>query len=120
VTTSSPIASSLNREEQGSRDLGPKGAERVLLREDDRVELVGDMKPSELKVHSIAVDGGARSSSNMRGSHTDLCINWTTPTRGPLLKTAEVNALTVLGKPSRKAALATSLYAILWLGLRDA
>jgi hypothetical protein len=106
VTTSSPIASSLNREEQGSRDLGPKGAERVLLREDDRVELVGDMKPS--------------SSSNMRGSHTDLCINWTTPTRGPLLKTAEVNALTVLGKPSRKAALATSLYAILWLGLRDA
>jgi hypothetical protein len=39
-------------------DLGPKGAERVPLREGDRVDLVGDMKPSELKVHSIAVDGG--------------------------------------------------------------
>jgi hypothetical protein len=34
-------------------DLGPKGAEQVLLKEGDRVELVGELKPSEIKVHSI-------------------------------------------------------------------
>jgi hypothetical protein len=28
-------------------DLGPKGAEQVALKEGDRVELAGDMKPSE-------------------------------------------------------------------------
>src|SRR5579871_3549841 len=39
-------------------DLTPKGAERVALKEGDRVELVGEMKPSELKVRSIATNGG--------------------------------------------------------------
>ena len=38
-------------------DLGPKAAERVSLKEGDHVELIGDMKPSELKVHSIAKNG---------------------------------------------------------------
>lgn len=31
-------------------DLGPKGAETVILREGDSVVLIGEMKPSELKV----------------------------------------------------------------------
>ena len=35
-------------------DLGPEGAEQVLLTEGDRVELWGELKPSEIKVHSIA------------------------------------------------------------------
>lgn len=39
-------------------DLGPKGAERVALREGDRVTLFGDMKPSELKVQTIQREGG--------------------------------------------------------------
>ena len=39
-------------------DLGPKGAELVALREGDKVDLIGDMKPSELKVRSIATNGG--------------------------------------------------------------
>jgi hypothetical protein len=38
-------------------DLGPKGAERVLIKGGDRVELIGEMKPSELKVHSVARNG---------------------------------------------------------------
>jgi hypothetical protein len=39
-------------------DLGPKGAEQVSLKTRDLVELVGEPKPSEIKVHSIARNGG--------------------------------------------------------------
>jgi hypothetical protein len=38
-------------------DLGPKGAGKAPLREGDQVDLIGDMKPSELKVHSITKNG---------------------------------------------------------------
>jgi hypothetical protein len=34
-------------------DLGPKGAELVVLKRGDRVELTGEQKPSELKVRRI-------------------------------------------------------------------
>jgi hypothetical protein len=39
-------------------DLGPKGAEQVALREGDHVTLTGEMKPSELKVHTIQKESG--------------------------------------------------------------
>jgi hypothetical protein len=39
-------------------DLGPKGAEAVHLAEGLRVALEGEMKPSELKVKTIAIAGG--------------------------------------------------------------
>jgi hypothetical protein len=39
-------------------DLGPKGAEQVSLREGDHVTLTGEMKPSELKVHTIQKESG--------------------------------------------------------------
>ena len=39
-------------------DLGPKGAERVALKPGDHVTLVGEMKPSELKVSQITKQGG--------------------------------------------------------------
>jgi hypothetical protein len=40
-------------------DLGPKGAELIVLREGDEVTLVGEMKPTELKVASITRKGEA-------------------------------------------------------------
>ena len=40
-------------------DIGPKGAEQVRLKKGERVELAGEMKPSELKVWSIAKDAVA-------------------------------------------------------------
>jgi hypothetical protein len=81
-------------------DLGPKGAEQVLLKEGDRVELVGELKPSELKVHSIAKNGGPlilvhHPSKAHPHEHDEA-------DPGPALKTAEANGFTVLGKPRRK------------------
>jgi hypothetical protein len=67
-------------------DLGPKGAEQVPLREGDRVELIGEMKPSELKVHSIARNDGRPILVEYPGKPTTLRMNWATPTRGPLSK----------------------------------
>jgi hypothetical protein len=81
-------------------DLGPKGADQVLLREGDRVELAGDLKPSELKVHSIAKNGGPlilvdHPSKPRPHEHDEV-------DPGPALKTAEANGFTVLGRPRRK------------------
>jgi hypothetical protein len=39
-------------------DLGPKGAERVALKEGDHVEVSGERRPSELKVSRITKQGG--------------------------------------------------------------
>jgi hypothetical protein len=83
-------------------DLGPKGAERVPLREGDQVELVGDMKPSELKVHSIAVDGGRPILVEHPGKPHHPPHQLEEPEPVAALKTAEANGLTVLGKPRRK------------------
>ena len=83
-------------------DLGPKGAERVALKEGDRVELTGEMKPSELKVHSIARNGAPL----ITFEHPPK------PHRPPheldeadpklALKTAEASGFAVLGTPRRK------------------
>jgi hypothetical protein len=83
-------------------DLGPKGAERVALKEGDQVDLVGDMKPSELKVHSIAKNGARpilleHPAKPHRPPHE---LDDADPR--PALKTAEANGFTVLGEPRRK------------------
>jgi hypothetical protein len=83
-------------------DLGPKGAEQVPLREGDRVELIGEMKPSELKVHSIARNDGRPILVEHPGKphHPSQELGDADPR--PAFKTAEANGFTVLGKPRRK------------------
>jgi hypothetical protein len=81
-------------------DLGPKGAERVPLREGDRVDLIGDMKRSELKVHSIARNGARPVLVEHPGKPHPPHELEADPK--PALKTVEANGFTVLGKPRRK------------------
>jgi hypothetical protein len=47
-------------------DLGPKGAEAVSLREGDRIVVVGEMKPSELKVWRVTGPDGRTVDSDGR------------------------------------------------------
>jgi hypothetical protein len=83
-------------------DLGPKGAELISLKEGDRVELVGDMKPSELKVHSIAKNGAppVHVEHPPKPHPRQLEHEEADPERA--LKTVEANGFTVLGRPRRK------------------
>jgi hypothetical protein len=83
-------------------DLGPKGAERISLKEGDRVELVGNMKPSELKVHSIAKNGAppVHVEHPPKPHPRQLEHEEADPERA--LKTVEANGFTVLGRPRRK------------------
>jgi hypothetical protein len=76
-------------------DLTPKGAERMTLTEGDQVELIGEQKPSELKVRSIARNGG-RAVQIDHDDHHELADP------EPALKTAATNGFTVLGEPRRK------------------
>ena len=39
-------------------DLGPRGAEMFPLQRGDRVQIEGEEKPSEIRVHMIALEGG--------------------------------------------------------------
>jgi hypothetical protein len=82
-------------------DLGPKSAERVPLREGDHVDLIGEMKPSEPKVHSIRRNGARPVPVEHTGKPHPLHeLEEADPK--PALKTAETNGFTVLGKPRRK------------------
>ena len=81
-------------------DLGPKGAEQIRLAAGDRVDLSGEMKPSELKVHSIAKGGGKRTAIDHpkkphHHEHDDADPK-------PALKTVKANGFVVLGQPRRK------------------
>lgn len=81
-------------------DLGPEGAEQVLLKEGGRVELEGELKPSEIKVHSIAKNGGPLILVHPPLKPHPHDHEEADP--GPALKTAEANGFTVLGKPRSK------------------
>jgi hypothetical protein len=81
-------------------DLGPKGAEQIPLREGNRVELIGEMKPSELKVQSIARNGARPVLLEHPRKPQPYELDDADPR--PALKTAEANGFTVLGKPRRK------------------
>jgi hypothetical protein len=83
-------------------DLGPKGGELVALREGDRVELIGEMKPSELKVHSIARNGARPVLVEHPGKPHRPPHELEDVDPEPALKTAEANGFRVLGKPRRK------------------
>jgi hypothetical protein len=76
-------------------DLTPKGAERITLKEGDRVELIGERKPSELKVHSIARNGGRAVQIDHDHPHEHADPE-------PALKTAAANGFNVVGEPRRK------------------
>ena len=81
-------------------DLGAKGVDQVRVKKGERVELSGEMKPSELKVRSITIDG----------AHPVLVDHYKKPPlhehddadSKPALKTAEANGFKVLGQPRRK------------------
>ena len=101
-------------------DLGPKGAERVTVRESDRVELSGEMKPSELKVHRITMAGAQPITIEHKkpkpdehkepkphehekpkphdGQHHEP----SEADPAPALETVAANGFTVLGSPRRK------------------
>ncbi len=83
-------------------DLGPKGAERVPLKEGDRVDLIGDMKPSELKVHSIAKNGARPVLVDHPGKPHPHPHDLEEADPKPALRTAEANGLTIVGEPRRK------------------
>jgi hypothetical protein len=83
-------------------DLGPKGTEQVPLREGDRVELIGEMKPSELKVHSIARNDGRPILVEYPGKPHYPPHQSEEVEPAAALKTAEANGFVVVGKPRRK------------------
>lgn len=81
-------------------DIGPRGAEQVRVEIGERVELAGEMKPSELKVWSIAKDGAPSVVVDHRKKHHPHEHDDADPK--PALKTAESNGFKVLGEPRRK------------------
>jgi hypothetical protein len=78
-------------------DLGPRGADRVTLREGDRVELSGEQKPSELKVSRISLNGGQAIviGQEMPHAHADGDAE-------RAIAEVEAKGFTVLGGPLRK------------------
>ncbi|HEY1778912.1 MAG TPA: hypothetical protein VGG79_00455 [Roseiarcus sp.] len=85
-------------------DLTPKGAERVTLKENDQVELIGEQKPSELKVRSIALNSGPSFLIDQpdHHEHHDFHEHQDHAGSEPALKTAEANGFAILGEPRRK------------------
>jgi hypothetical protein len=83
-------------------DLGPKGAEQVSLRVGDQVDLIGEMKPSELKVHSIARNGERRVLIEHPGRPDHPLHEPDAADPKVAIKTAEANGFAVVGEPRRK------------------
>jgi hypothetical protein len=90
--------------------LGPKGAERMSLRQGDQVEMSGETKPSELKVHRIAKTGeqpviiahGKPRPDERDEPDPHRHHEHTEADPAPALRTVETNGFTVLGVPRRK------------------
>jgi hypothetical protein len=82
-------------------DLGPKGAELFKLRTGDAVRITGEKKPSEIKVHTIALDGQPavvidhekKPPPHHEDAHADPVI---------ALRAADAAGFTALGEPRRK------------------
>ncbi len=90
-------------------DLGPKGAERLTLRAGDQVEVSGEMKPSELKVHRIVRSGEEPVAVAHKTAETDGRDSPKPHPHGhpeadiaPALRTVEANGFAVLGAPRRR------------------
>lgn len=52
-------------------DIGPKAADHVALKRGDKVEIEGEEKPTEVKVHRIAVGGRAPVDAHHGPKHKD-------------------------------------------------
>jgi hypothetical protein len=81
-------------------DLGPKGAEHVVLKDGDDVKISGEMKPSELKVGRITKRGAHPIDvEHKKKPHEDE-----NEAADPkfALQTAKSRGLTVLGLPRRR------------------
>ena len=79
-------------------DLTPGGADKVPLRVGDRVTLIGEMKPSELKVETFTRDGGESIIiDHKKPPHHNIGADPKTA-----MATAERNGYEVLGPPKRK------------------
>jgi hypothetical protein len=85
-------------------DLGPKGAEQAALREGDRVTLSGEMKPSELKVHTIQKEGGPPIVLEHKKPHPHHHHPHDHEDADPkhALATATANGFVVVGSPRRE------------------
>jgi hypothetical protein len=91
-------------------DLGPKGAEQVTLREGDKVTLSGEMKPSELKIHTIEKGHGPKiviehkkpqpHHDHHQPHHHPREHEDADPKHA--LKTAAANGFAIVGSPRRK------------------
>ncbi len=79
-------------------DLGPKGADLFCLAKGDAVQIAGEKKPSEVKVHSIARDGQAavvigHAEKDPHHDHVDPVI---------ALRAADQAGFTTVSEPKRK------------------
>jgi hypothetical protein len=85
-------------------DLGPKGAERFALRKGEKVTLSGEMKPSELKVHTIRKEGGAAVAIEHKKPHSEPphANDPHDADRKHAVATARANGFVVVGSPRRK------------------
>jgi hypothetical protein len=85
-------------------DLTPKGAEQIVLAKGDQVTLSGEMKPSELKVHTIQRGGNKSIAIEHKKPHPDHSGPGEHEQADPkhALKTAAANGFTVVGNPRRK------------------
>jgi hypothetical protein len=80
-------------------DLTPKGAEQIALRKGDQVTLLGEMKPSELKVHQIKRDHSPTITIEHKKPHPEP---HEPADAKQALKTAAANGFAVVGNPRRK------------------
>ncbi|HWG06422.1 MAG TPA: hypothetical protein VG271_15535 [Beijerinckiaceae bacterium] len=86
-------------------DLTPHGADRISLKEGDEVELSGEMKPTELKIHRISKDGGETVVIDHKKPHEHGHApkhehEYADPK--PALKAAKDKGFAVVGVPRRK------------------
>jgi hypothetical protein len=79
-------------------DLTPRGREKITLRVGDRVELEGEMKPSELKVRRLSQNGGkvVEFEPEKGKEHFPKAES------GIALRSAEMAGFETLGAPRRK------------------
>lgn len=85
-------------------DVTPKGIEQVVLRVGDRVELEGEQKPSELKVHRLTCDGRTIEIEHKKKPHPDRHHEHRAPVDpAVVLRAARFAGYDPVGEPRRKA-----------------
>jgi hypothetical protein len=82
-------------------DLGPKGAELVALREGDHIEVSGEMKPSEMKVGRIVMQGRQPIDIERRKKPQEVGHDSDADPK-IAIRAAREAGFTVLGEPKRR------------------